>query len=211
MKVIVLLIFMELNLLQHLYLEQKKSMQEIADMQKVSLTKVAYWLNKHKIKSRPRSEALYVKNNPNGDPFKIIKVTSKEDNFLLGLGLGLWWGEGSKRHKHAVRIGNSDPMLIKSFMKFMVEIMGVNKNKFRFGLQVFSDLNVTEVKSKWINALEIEESQFFPTTIVTPKRGKGNYKNINEWGVVTLYYSNIKLRLELEKLCLKYLFSSNSL
>ncbi len=202
---------MDLELLQKLYLDQKKSMQEIADLQKVSLTKVAYWLNKYKIKSRPRSEPLYVKNNPSGDPFKIKKVISKEDHFLLGLGLGLWWGEGSKRHKYAVRIGNSDPLLVKSFMKFMIEIMGVDKNKFRFGLQVFSDLNVGEVKARWVNLLEIKESQFFPTTIVTPKRGKGNYKNINEWGVVTLYYSNVKLRLELEKLCVKFLFSGYSL
>jgi hypothetical protein len=66
-------------------------------------------------------------------------------------------------------------------MKFLIDIFSINKDKFRFGLQVFSDLNVGKVRLKWAEALDINENQFFPKTIVTPKRGKGNYKKINEW------------------------------
>jgi len=63
--------------------------------------KVCYWLQQWDIPKRSVSEALYVKHNPGGDPFSERNLDTG-DLFLFGLGLGLYWGEGTKSNKYAV-------------------------------------------------------------------------------------------------------------
>ena len=82
--------------LKDLY-ERGFSMKEIADNIDCSSQKVAYWMNKFNIPRRTRSNATYVKRNPNGDPFKIINPQNLKDAELKGYGLGLYWGEGTKK------------------------------------------------------------------------------------------------------------------
>ncbi len=179
-------------------------MQEIADLYHCSLNRVQYWIGKHKIQVRSRSEALYIKNNPNGDPFAMKQSFSKKDLVLLGLGLGLWWGEGSKLHQGTVRLGNTDPRLIKKFVLFLTEILGVEKNRIRFGLQVFSDMDTLVVKKFWIDSLNISEEQMLPTVVVTQSGKIGTYRKKSRYGVLTVYCSNIKLRKLLDELMEKY-------
>ena len=81
--------------IKKLYLSGK-SMSEVADKLGFSRHKVAYWMKKMKIPRRSRSEAGYLKYNPNGDPFRIRTNLGIEESFLMGLGLGIYWGEGSK-------------------------------------------------------------------------------------------------------------------
>ena len=72
------------------------SMQEIADKMEWSLHKVSYWLNKCNTPRRSLSEAVYLKWNPNGDPFKVKENLTKNEILLKGLGLGLYWGKEIK-------------------------------------------------------------------------------------------------------------------
>ncbi len=168
-----------------------------------SESKINYWIRKHGIQKRSISEAVYAKRNPHGDPFSAKIPSNPEEHFLLGLGVGLYWGEGNKKNISAVRLGNTDPDLIRAFVRFLERIYKVRKEKFRFGLQIFSDMEPTEVLSFWTRALKVSRSQF-GKVIVTPARGVGNYKEKTKYGVVTVYVSNIKLRNlligEIEKL-----------
>ena len=56
--------------------------------------KINYWLNKYGITKRNISDAIYLKYNPKGDPFRFILPKNKKDERLFGLGLGLYWGGG---------------------------------------------------------------------------------------------------------------------
>jgi len=47
------------------------SMMEMSSKVGYSPFGVKYWMEKYNIPRRPRSEANYIKYNPNGDPFKI--------------------------------------------------------------------------------------------------------------------------------------------
>ncbi|MBI4032914.1 MAG: hypothetical protein HY377_00095, partial [Candidatus Blackburnbacteria bacterium] len=53
-------------------------------------------MDKHRIKRREWSEATYVYSNPDGDPFRLARKLTLSELFLKGLGLGLFWGEGTK-------------------------------------------------------------------------------------------------------------------
>jgi hypothetical protein len=196
----------EKSLLIQFYQKEGKSMQEIADYYHCSLNRVQYWFGKYGIKTRNRSDALYLKNNPNGDPFALKQILSKKDLVLMGLGLGLWWGEGSKLHKGTVRLGNTDPRLISRFVFFLTEILGVKKNKIRFGLQIFTDIDPDIAKHFWMDSLHISEEQLLPSIVVTQSGKVGTYKKKSQYGVLTVYCSNIKLRKLLDDLMSKYAF-----
>lgn len=183
-------------LLEDLYIGKKQSMMQISRRLGCSHHKVAYWINEYEIPRRSRSEGVYLRHNPNGDPFKLVKPKTANDHFLYGLGLGLYWGEGTKASKNAVRLGNSDPRIIKTFMKFLIQLYSVDKSALRFGLQIFSDVNPREALTYWLAELDVGQSQFYKP-LVTRSGKVGNYRVKNRYGVVTIYFGNTKLRNEL--------------
>ena len=79
------------------YVGDKKSVHAIARELNCSDGKINYWLEKHFIPKRSISDAIYTKHNPNGNPFSLKILKTNSDSFLFGLGLGLYWGEGTKK------------------------------------------------------------------------------------------------------------------
>ncbi len=169
-------------------------MAEIANECGCSIHKIQYWMKKHRIQSRSISDASYIKHNPNGDPFLWSPPRSSEDHILYGLGMGLYWGEGTKSCLSGVRLGNTDPKLLLSFMKFLIRFFHVQKKDFRFGLQIFSDLNPKDALDYWTKMLRVSKSQFHPKVIVTRSGSLGTYRKKSLYGVVTVLYHNKKLR-----------------
>lgn len=172
------------------------SANEIAGKLGTSSNKVTYWLRKFQIPKRSLSEAIYLKYNPNGDPFKIKKNLTAEETKLLGFGLGLYWGEGSKKSTYGVRLANTDPRLINKFLEFLIKICQINTQKLRFWVQVFDDTDPERALKFWCRKLNVKPEQFYKT-IVTPSRGKGTYKEKCKFGVLTVSFGNTKLRKRL--------------
>ena len=179
--------------LEILYLKNKFSANEISKKLKCSAGQVNYWLIKYNIQKRNISEAIYQLNNPKGDPFSFNKPNSFEKMFLFGLGLGLFWGEGSKRSLNAIRISNSDPALVKKFIEFLVAIYNIDRNRLKFQLQIYDDLNLEKLISFWTKYLLVDRKQFYKTTILK-RRGEGTYHKKMEYGVIILNFGNTKLR-----------------
>ncbi len=105
-------------------------MKQLADKLNCSEHKIVYWMDKYKINRRNRSDALYVRLNPAGDPFQIKTILTSEECKLYGLGLGIYWGEGEKNTKHQLRVANTDPDVIQVFAKFLTEICLLKRRKF---------------------------------------------------------------------------------
>ena len=183
----------EKEVLEKLYFKDGKSMKDIAKQLGCSQHKVEYWMQKHVLKIRTISDAVYLKNNPNGDPFKFVPPKNAKETELFGLGLGLYWGEGTKADKGAVRLGNSDFMLIEKFIEFLVEIFSIRRSDLKFGLQLFNDVSTVEALDFWRKKLKIDKSQFYKT-VITKSRAKGTYRKKSKYGVLTVYYHNRKLR-----------------
>jgi hypothetical protein len=184
---------MNKNLLEKLYLVEKLSTMEISKKLKCSVHKVNYWIEKYNIPKRTMSEAIYQKNNPNGDPFSFNEPKKSEDIFLFGLGLGLFWGEGTKKGKHALRLSNSDPILIKKYLDFLVKIYNIDKNRLRFQLQTYDDLDIKKLILFWTRQLSIKKSQFYKSTILV-RRGNGTYREKMKYGVIIVNFNNMKLK-----------------
>lgn len=179
--------------LRYLYKNRKKSQQEIAKIFGCSFSKVRYWVDKYRIQTRSISEAIYTKHNPRGDPFKVKKPKNMKEAVLFGLGLGLYWGEGTKANLDSVRLGNTDPKLIKKFIEFLTRLFGVKRSDFRFGLQVFTDVSVKSAIDFWVKELRIKKQQLYKPTI-TISGSIGTYRKKSKYGVLTVHYHNKKLR-----------------
>jgi len=179
--------------LEKLYFRDNRSVSEIANIFGYSERGINYWFGKYGIAKRTISEAIYVKNHPKGDPFKFIPPKNIEESKLFGMGIGLYWGEGNKANKNTVKLGNSDPALLRIFIKFLVKFFKINKKDLRFHLHVFTDIDLDEAKKYWKKEMDVEKEQFYkPTITITGKLG--NYKKKSKYGVLTVYYGNTKLR-----------------
>jgi len=196
-------LLMDEKILKDLYLKQKFSAAFIARKFKCSQTKVNYWLQRFGIQKRSISDAIYISHNGAGDPFKVSNFKLSEKSFLLGLGVGLYWGEGNKANRVSIKLGNTDPDLILCFIRFLKMIYGIRADRLKFGLQIFSDINPLYALEYWKEKLDVKKEQF-QKPIVSKVRGEGTYKNKSQYGVLTVYFNNKKLRdvlmKEIEKL-----------
>jgi hypothetical protein len=186
--------------LEHHYVFNRKSAADIALEYKFSTSKVNYWLDKHKIQKRTISEGIYFKKNPKGDPFNFKPPVNIEEAILFGLGIGLFWGEGNKRNKHSVKLGNTDPKLIRMFIRFLMTIFDVNESKLRFGIQVFNDSDPRKALQFWVKELGFSKKHYLPTLTVSTVRGPGTYLHKSKYGVLTVYFNNMKLKKKIMQL-----------
>lgn len=191
--VFVIIIRMDKELLEKWYVNDKKSVNEIAHASHYSEGKINYWLKKFSIQKRSISEAVYTKHNPNGDPFLPRAIRVNSDAFLLGLGLGLYWGEGTKKNLRTVRLGNTDPYLLKAFLVFLRKMYAIDESKLRFALQIFTDMNQEREEKFWRDFLHVNKKQFYKT-INTRSGSIGTYREKSKHGVLTVYFGNKKLR-----------------
>lgn len=168
-------------------------MADIAKRLKISHSQVVYWMNKYNFKRRTNSGATYVKANPHGDPFSIKTDLDRKEIFLKGQGLGLYWGEGTKKCKSAVKISNSDPELIKVFLEFLRKIYQIQEKRLKFTLHLFFDINPEEAIQHWVRSLGIPREKFLKPQIINLKR-VGTYQKKSRYGVATLIFHNKKLR-----------------
>ncbi len=177
--------------LNHLYTEEKLSVAKVANELNVSEGAVNWWINKHGIIKRNKVDAAYVQHNKS---FHISTINSLEDMFLMGLGLGLYWGEGNKTSPYSLRLGNTDPIMIKIFVKFLINICGVNSNEIKYGLQIFNDASPKTCLQYWMKELNCERTKFHNIISVIPPQGKGTYKRKNKKGVLQIYVNNKRLK-----------------
>lgn len=180
--------------LRNLYITKGMSMSEIARSYGYSVHKIEYWMSKYLIARRSRADAQSMKKHGVGHGFTIKHNLNAEEYKLFGLGVGLYRGEGNKRNRHTVRLGNTDPGIITTFTKFLVEICGVPREAIRYSLQIFTDIDEKEALNYWIYTLSINKKQIMPTVTKTISGKIGTYKMKNQYGVITLYVFNVKLR-----------------
>ena len=179
--------------LNRLYVQRKLSMQAIAHHLRCSVHKVQYWMERYGIRRRSISDAIYLKHNPDGDPFRYLPPKTHRDYVLFGLGLGLYWGEGTRANRYSIRLGNTDPLLLMRFIEFLERFFSVKRADIRFGLQIFTDTDPCIAMRYWIKNLDVKREQF-GRVVVTRSGSLGTYRRKSQYGVVTVYYHNRKLR-----------------
>lgn len=115
---------------------------------------------------------------------------------LFVAGLMLYIGEGDKNIIDGmIRISNIDPNVIKIFMLFLDKFFFVKKEKVKFWILLYPDLDEKKCKIWWKNKLQIETKNFYKNQII---KGKHKKKRL-QYGVGNIILSNKFLKTKLLK------------
>jgi transposase-like protein len=87
------------------------------------------------------------------------RLRAKSANALYVAGCMLYWAEGDKG-RHAVRLANSDPAVIRHFAKFLRVEFGVIDEQFRITCNLFADhaCRQREIEDFWLATLRLQRS-----------------------------------------------------
>ncbi|MDO8566020.1 MAG: hypothetical protein Q7S04_02420 [Candidatus Moranbacteria bacterium] len=184
----------EERLVRDLYLKDFTG-QEVATQLKVSLKQVYDSLRRQNIPRKSLLEQNRLRFQKKPLSFVFSEKLSSKDRELLVAGLMLYYGDGAKTG-NTVDFANSDPMLLKLFLKFLKNICGIDNEKLRFYLYCFSDQNSNSLIRYWCSHLSVKPGQFTkPYVRLTLNKGKRTMTN----GVLHIRYSDKRL---LEKILL---------
>jgi hypothetical protein len=80
---------------------------------------------------------------------------ARDGGWLFVAGVMLYWAEGDKSHRNAARISNSDPEVLKLFVRFLRDCLGVSDDKMRVTCHLFADHleRQREIEQFWLDEL----------------------------------------------------------
>lgn len=182
----------KLKRIQILYYHQKRSVPEIAKKLNVSLDAAYYFFRRHNLRRRNLSEQNAVRFSRKPLSFKIKEQLSKNETELKILGVILYWGEGYKAGEGgSIDFANSDPEMIRVFLKFLRIICGIKENKLRVYMYCYANQHPVKLIKYWSHVTKIPSSQFSKPYIRKDyrlgKEGKMRY------GLVHIRYNDKKL------------------
>lgn len=132
------------------------------------------------------------------------KVGKLSDRDVLIGGIFLYFGEGSKTTKNTTAVTNTNPYILKFFIKWLI-LHKVDSKKLKVKLHLYSDMNIKEEISYWSNILSIEIKQFRPPYIkeskfkeITYGQGFGHgtctvlYENADMYNLTTMYMKSLQ-------------------
>lgn len=131
------------------------------------------------------------------------EIPVPSNNELRLLGISLYWAEGYKRPKqrngreitsHGVSLTNSDPALVKVFLRFLREVCLVPEEKIKANLRIFSHQNESQLLAFWIGATKLPRKNFTKTlhTISISSRRRRPYNTL-PYGVIQIRVANTEL------------------
>ena len=111
----------------------------------------------------------------------------------------LYLGEGAKHRNGSLMLGNSDPHIIKLFLRLLRNSYDINESKFRCTVQCRADQNTQELEKFWRQVTKIPKRQFYKTRIDPRTIGKPSRK-LDYKGVCRIEYYSADLYIELKKI-----------
>jgi len=177
------------NRIKNLYWVQEHNIGEIAEKLGISFWSLYNFMHRNNISRRSPSEANYVVNKIKPQ-FKIRENLSISGKKLKIAGIMLYWAEGTLIG-NTVDFSNSNPQIIKIFLKFLREICGINEGRLRVYLYTHSYHNLEALKRYWHKVTKIPLSQFTKPYIREGSPNLSNRKLSN--GLIHIRYNDKRL------------------
>lgn len=128
----------------------------------------------------------------------LIDLLKNKDVAKIALSI-LYLGEGSKNPKRgSIAFGNSDPRVIKLFLKLLKQCYAIDNKKFRCTVQCRADQGTQQLENFWSAVTKIPLNQFYSSRIDKRTIGQKS-KNPNYKGVCRIDYFSANILNELLK------------
>ncbi len=157
--------------------KKEMSYSQIKKILRVSKSTLSYWLRDYPL-SKQRISELRDHNEKRIERYRETRRKTKEKRLkefyleqkkkifplnkreLFLAGLFLYWGEGGKTMSNHVSVSNTDPSVINFFINWIENIFKIPRDKLRFSIHLYSDMNIKNEISFWSQTLHISEKQF---------------------------------------------------
>lgn len=143
--------------------------------------RIEHYRNTMRAKKEARLKEVYKKVS------KDIGNLSKRDLFLAGL--FLYWGEGTKAQNSSVVLTNTNPNMLKFFIKWL-ELFNIKRKDLKIKLHLYSDMNIKQSLDFWSKELKISISQFRKPYIKKTISKSITYKNGFGKGTCCVMFDN---------------------
>jgi hypothetical protein len=136
---------------------------------KTELEKRAYEKLKEEAKKK-RERASRLRQAIEEQSKKEIKEIIDEELKLIGS--ALFWAEGGKRERQHLRFANSDPELIKVFLKFCRKVCKIPEEKIKARIHLYPGMDVQKATSFWSAVTGIPPENFYKPQIQVSRASK---------------------------------------
>ncbi|TRZ48933.1 hypothetical protein D4Q80_03005 [bacterium] len=151
-------------------------------------------MDKFNIPRRNQSLVNYVVNKDKPQ-FEIKKHLSLFEDKLKIAGIMLYWAEGTL-WGNSVYFANSNPEMVKVFLKFLREVCGVKENRLRVYLYAYDYQNVNALKLYWHRITKIPLGQFIKPYIRKDKISLSQRKL--PYGLIQVRYNDKRLQEQIK-------------
>ena len=153
----------------------------IRELQADNPIRIERYRNTMRAKRETRLKEVYKKVT------KDIGNFSKRDLFLAGL--FLYWGEGTKAANSSVVLTNTNPAMLKFFIRWL-ELLSIKRKDLKVKLHLYSDMNIRQSLDFWSKELKIPISQFRKPYIKKTSLKSITYKNGFGKGTCCVMFEN---------------------
>lgn len=187
---------------KELYYEKGYSMREVGEFFKRSESDIQRFMEQHNLPRRSSAETnnlIYARQDPS---FTLKEDLTPEEENLKTAGIMLYWGEGAKEGG-TIDLSNSDPRMIRLFLKFLREVCGVQEKRLRVLVYCYADQDVGNLEKYWSKITGIPLNQFQKSYVREDYSSEKSGKL--EHGVAHIKYSDKKLFLQIKDWIREYL------
>lgn len=128
------------------------------------------------------------------------EVESLSRKELMVVGAALYWAEGYKRLRirdgkervgHPIAFVNSDPEMIRIFLRFLYEVMNIDSERVTVSMRLYPHIGEEAAYKYWMNCSGLPRTQFRKTTYLISGASKGiRPYNRLPWGTLHIQVSD---------------------
>lgn len=121
------------------------------------------------------------------------EIVRLNNNSLLVTGAMLYWGEGAKS-RNMLDFTNSDPYMIKIFIKFLQSELNVTEDEITIYIQCYTDIcNISTIEDFWVKTTGLKRDNLRKSTINNyPISSKKTKIGKSKYGTCKLRVCNVK-------------------
>ncbi len=118
-------------------------------------------------------------------------------NELLLVGAALYWGEGTTKELEygyqRISFSNSNPIMVKIFMRFLREILSVEDDKIKAGIHIHPNISAEAAKKFWSKVTGLDAGKFYIFNQISRASQLKRPPNFLPYGTINIRVSNRQL------------------
>jgi hypothetical protein len=168
---------------------QEISAPIISEKLQISLNRIYASLKRQNISRRDLQTQRRIQTESVPLSFEFLEEYNPKQRDLLVAGIMLYSGEGAKGG-NTVDLANSNLIILRIFLKFILEVCGVNPARLRFYLYCFDNQDPQKLIRFWSRKLRVPKKNFTKPYV---RQASQNNQRIMSHGVLHIRYSDKRL------------------